>query len=78
MNLAAFQHHDLVIASSATYVMWQQAHRLTIPQADEVMVRPRVQDEVPQTPSTPVSVESLMTLRASIINKYAPALDDAS
>jgi hypothetical protein len=51
---------------------------LTIPKADEVKVRPCPQDDVLQTPVTPVSAEALMSLQNFIIKKYAHALNETS
>ena len=51
---------------------------LTNPKADEVKVRSCPQDDVLQTPVTPVSAEALMSLQNFIIKKYAYALDETS
>jgi hypothetical protein len=51
---------------------------LTIPKADAVKVGPCPQDEVLQTPVTPVSAETLMSLQNLIINQDAHAFDKTS
>ena len=51
---------------------------LTISNADEVDVEACRQNEVPQTPVTPVSVEGLVSLRNMIIEQDASALDETS
>jgi hypothetical protein len=51
---------------------------LTIPNADEASVRSCPQDEVLQTPVTPVSAEALMSLQKFVIKKYAHMLDETS
>ncbi len=51
---------------------------LTIPKVDEVKVGPRSQDEILQTPVTPVSAEALIWLQNLIIKQDAHALDEAS
>ena len=50
---------------------------LTVPKADEVKVRPPPQDEVLQTPVTPVTAEALTSLH-SLIEQDAHALDETS
>ena len=49
-----------------------------LPEATEVIVRPRLQDELVRTPATPVSAEALMTLQNIIIQQDAHALDETS
>lgn len=51
---------------------------LTIPKADEVKEGPRPQDEVLQTPVTPVSAEAFLSLQNLIIKQDAHALDETS
>jgi hypothetical protein len=51
---------------------------LTISNADEVDVEACRQNEVPQTPVTPVSAEGLVSLRNMIIEQDANALDETS
>jgi hypothetical protein len=51
---------------------------LTIPKANKVKVGPCPQDEVLQTPVTPVLAETLMSLQNLTINQDAYALDEAS
>ncbi|OAG13221.1 hypothetical protein CC77DRAFT_894405, partial [Alternaria alternata] len=51
---------------------------LTIPRADEVNVEACRENEVPQTPVTPVSAEGLASLRNLIIEQDAGALDETS
>ena len=51
---------------------------LTIPKADEVKVGSCPQDDVLQTPVTPVSAEALMLLQKFIIKKYAHVLNETS
>jgi hypothetical protein len=51
---------------------------LTIPKADEVNVEACRENEVPQTPVTPVSAEGLVLLRNLIIEQDAGALDETS
>ena len=49
---------------------------LTVPKADEVIMRSCPQDEVLQTPVTPVSAEALLSLQQFAIKKYTQTLDD--
>ena len=49
---------------------------LMIPKADEVKARSYLQDDILQTPVTPVSAEALMSLQNFIIKKHA--LDETS
>jgi len=49
---------------------------LTIPKVDEVKPRSYLQDDIPQTPVTPVSAEALMSLHNFIIQRHA--LDETS
>jgi hypothetical protein len=51
---------------------------LTIPKADEVMVRPCPQDEELKTPVALVSAEALMSLQDLIIKQDCQALDETS
>ncbi|CAA9957704.1 hypothetical protein PTMSG1_01312 [Pyrenophora teres f. maculata] len=51
---------------------------LTIPKADEVNVEACRENEVPQTPVTPVSAEGLASLQNLIIEQDASALDETS
>jgi len=51
---------------------------LTVQKVDESKVRSCPQDDVPQTPVTPISAEALMSLQNFIVNKYAQALDETS
>jgi hypothetical protein len=51
---------------------------LTIPKADEVNVEACRENEVPQTPVTPVSAEGLASLRNLIIEQDAGALNETS
>jgi DNA-binding transcriptional ArsR family regulator len=51
---------------------------LTLPKADEVMVRPCPEDNVLQIPVTPLSLEALMSLQRFIIKKSACTLDETS
>jgi hypothetical protein len=46
--------------------------------ADKVIVGPSSQEQIPQTPVTPVSAEGLMSLQNLIIEKDAHALDEKS
>ena len=50
----------------------------TLPDVHEVTVRPRLQDEIVQTPATPVSAEALIKLQNMIIQQDAHALDETS
>jgi hypothetical protein len=52
--------------------------RQTVPKTDEVKVGSYPQDDVLQTPVTPVSAETLMSLQDFIIKKHARALDKGS
>ena len=52
--------------------------KLTIPKADEAKVGSCPQDDVLQTPVTPVSAEALISLQNFITKKYAHALDEAN
>jgi hypothetical protein len=56
----------------------QPPAELTIPKADEMKVTSCPQDDVLQTPVTPVSAEALMLLQSFVIKKYAHALDETS
>ena len=51
---------------------------LTVPRIDEVNNGPLPQEEVPQTPATPVSAEGLVSLQNLIIRQDAHALEEAS
>ncbi|KAF2811757.1 uncharacterized protein BDZ99DRAFT_461753 [Mytilinidion resinicola] len=50
----------------------------TASEADKVIVGLSLQEEVPQTPVTPVSAEGLMSLQNLIIKQDAHALDEKS
>jgi hypothetical protein len=52
--------------------------KLIISKVDEVKVGPRSQDEILQTPMTPMSIEALISLQNLIIKQDAHALDEAS
>ena len=51
---------------------------LTVPRIGEVNNGPLPQEEVPQTPATPVSAEGLVSLQNLIIRQDAHALEEAS
>ncbi|KAF1352874.1 hypothetical protein EJ07DRAFT_61083, partial [Lizonia empirigonia] len=51
---------------------------LTVPRIDEVNNGSLPQGEVPQTPTTPVSAEGLVSLQNLIIKQDAHALEEAS
>ncbi|KAF2633010.1 hypothetical protein BU25DRAFT_330386 [Macroventuria anomochaeta] len=51
---------------------------LIVPKVDKVTVRTCSQNEVPQTPATPVSAEGIMSLHDLIMKQDARALDETS
>jgi hypothetical protein len=51
--------------------------QLSVPRANEVDIIPRAQDEVPQTPVTPVTAEALIPLH-NLIKQDAHALNEIS
>ena len=51
---------------------------LTVPRVDEANNEPLPQDEVPQTPATPVSAEGLVSLQNLIIKQDAHTLEEIS
>ena len=50
----------------------------TLAEANEVTVRPHLQDEIVRTPATPVSAEALIKLQNMIIQQDAHTLDETS